>query len=129
LILLALIQFYRWVLSPAKSTLFGPLGRCRFDPTCSNYALEAVRRHGALRGSWLAFRRICSCHPYGGCGHDPVPQKMTNVECRMSKETRNSNPAPKSQCDVRASDFVIDSSFVIRHSSFPSSPPSAPAVR
>lgn len=74
LLLVALIQFYRWVLSPAKTALFGPLGRCRYEPTCSNYALEAVRRHGAVRGGWLATRRICSCHPYGGCGLDPVPE-------------------------------------------------------
>jgi putative membrane protein insertion efficiency factor len=74
LLLLALIQLYRWVLSPAKTALFGPLGRCRYEPSCSNYALVAVRRHGALRGGWLATRRLCSCHPYGGCGHDPVPE-------------------------------------------------------
>jgi len=68
------VRVYRWVLSPAKTVLFGPLGRCRFTPTCSQYALEAVKEHGALRGSWLAARRICRCHPWADCGHDPVPQ-------------------------------------------------------
>lgn len=67
------LRLYRWLLSPAKTLLFGPLGRCRFTPTCSAYALEAVQTHGAVVGSWLAMRRLCRCHPWGGCGPDPVP--------------------------------------------------------
>ncbi len=46
---------------------------CRFSPSCSAYAIEAVRTHGAARGGWLALRRILRCHPWGGLGHDPVP--------------------------------------------------------
>ena len=46
---------------------------CRFSPTCSNYFIQAVRKHGALKGAWLGMRRILRCHPYGGSGHDPVP--------------------------------------------------------
>lgn len=55
--------------------VLGPLlgGHCRFSPTCSHYGLEAVDRHGALRGGWLTLRRVCRCHPWGGQGHDPVP--------------------------------------------------------
>ena len=48
-------------------------GHCRFQPTCSCYAIEALTRHGALRGSWLALRRLARCHPFGGAGFDPVP--------------------------------------------------------
>lgn len=66
-ILIGLVQFYRWVISP----MLGP--RCRFYPTCSEYALIALREYGAVKGSWLAVKRIARCHP--GCegGFDPVP--------------------------------------------------------
>jgi len=46
---------------------------CRYQPSCSAYAITALRRYGALRGGWIAARRLLRCHPWGGCGHDPVP--------------------------------------------------------
>lgn len=61
------VLFYRAAISP----LFPPC--CRFTPTCSQYAIEALRRHGPLKGSYLAIRRILRCHPWGGSGYDPVP--------------------------------------------------------
>ena len=70
------LRLYRWVISPAKVFLFGPLGQCRFQPSCSAYALEAVTRHGALAGCWLALKRLCRCHPWGGCGEDGVPEHL-----------------------------------------------------
>jgi putative membrane protein insertion efficiency factor len=73
LILLGAVRVYRAVLSPALGAFFGPGNGCRFEPTCSAYAAEAVRTHGAVRGSWLATHRICRCHPWGGAGYDPVP--------------------------------------------------------
>jgi putative membrane protein insertion efficiency factor len=71
--LIFLVRVYRWTFSPAQTFLFGPGAGCRFTPSCSTYALTAVEEHGALTGSWLAARRVCRCHPWGGCGHDPVP--------------------------------------------------------
>jgi len=67
IVLIVLLQFYRRWISP----LLGP--HCRFVPSCSVYAAEAVESHGAVRGSWLAVRRVCRCHPYHTGGFDPVP--------------------------------------------------------
>lgn len=72
-ILVAGLRVYRATVSPLLAALTGPGGGCRFQPTCSRYALDAVIQHGALRGCWLALRRVVRCHPWGGCGHDPVP--------------------------------------------------------
>lgn len=66
-IFLASIRFYRAFLSP----MFPP--SCRYVPTCSAYALEAITRYGARRGGWLALKRICRCHPFHKGGYDPVP--------------------------------------------------------
>lgn len=66
-LLVALIRGYQRVLSPALPPA------CRFYPSCSQYALEAVSRHGAIRGGWLAVRRLARCHPFNPGGFDPVP--------------------------------------------------------
>lgn len=67
------VLFYRLFLSPVKTALLGPASRCRFQPSCSAYALEALRLHGLLRGTWLAAKRLLRCHPWGAFGPDPVP--------------------------------------------------------
>ncbi|MDR2077152.1 MAG: membrane protein insertion efficiency factor YidD [Desulfovibrio sp.] len=66
-VLIALIRVYQYCLSP----LFP--GHCRYRPTCSQYALEAIQRHGSVKGLYLAARRLLRCHPWGGEGYDPVP--------------------------------------------------------
>lgn len=68
LILVGLVRAYRWGVSPFI------IPSCRFAPSCSEYALEALIRFGALRGGYLAVRRILRCHPWGGTGYDPVPE-------------------------------------------------------
>ncbi len=66
-LMIALIRFYQSAISPH-------LGRaCRYSPTCSVYAIDAIRKHGPLRGGWMALKRILSCNPWGGHGYDPVP--------------------------------------------------------
>lgn len=64
--LIFLIKCYQWIISP----WLGP--KCRFTPTCSQYAIEAFRKYGLFKGGWMAVRRISRCHPWGGSGHDPV---------------------------------------------------------
>jgi putative membrane protein insertion efficiency factor len=66
-VLCGLIHLYQWVISPFFA------GSCRYIPSCSHYALEAVERHGAARGAWLSVRRLSRCHPWGRQGLDPVP--------------------------------------------------------
>lgn len=65
--LILLIRFYQTCISPLTPP------SCRFTPTCSQYGLEALRKYGLFKGSWLTFKRIMRCHPWGGSGYDPVP--------------------------------------------------------
>lgn len=74
-----LVLFYRKVISPLKPAC------CRFTPTCSAYALEALRVHGALYGSWLTFKRVLRCQPFGGSGYDPVPPKRENAVFQIKR--------------------------------------------
>lgn len=68
-IFIFLVRVYQYAISPLTP------GSCRYTPTCSTYAVEAIRTHGPWRGGYLALRRIGSCHPWGGQGYDPVPEK------------------------------------------------------
>ena len=89
--LLALpVKFYRYFISP----LLPP--SCRYTPTCSEYALEALKLHGALRGSWLALRRLGRCHPWGAHGYDPVPAPG-HVHSHAGGDCPHHNPPTGSQ--------------------------------
>ncbi|HAA13169.1 MAG TPA: membrane protein insertion efficiency factor YidD [Cytophagales bacterium] len=79
-LLIGLVRVYQLVISP----MFPP--SCRYTPTCSAYAVEAIKIHGPFRGGWLAAKRIASCHPWGGQGYDPVPPRKSKPEepcCRV----------------------------------------------
>ena len=81
LVLRALIRAYQFLLSPWIGNA------CRYWPTCSDYALEALERHGTLAGGWLALRRLARCHPYGRGGVDPVPDHF-HWSCRCHPQRR-----------------------------------------
>ena len=70
---LLLIRFYQYVISPLTPAT------CRFEPTCSHYAVDALKTHGLFKGGLLAAKRIGRCHPWGGSGYDPVPKKEDDI--------------------------------------------------
>ena len=77
-LLIALLRSYRLLISP----LYGQV--CRYHPSCSAYALDAVREHGSIRGSWLTLRRLGRCHPWAAGGYDPVPPRSYRVSAGSS---------------------------------------------
>lgn len=82
-ILIALIKFYRYFLSPYIGS------SCRFHPTCSVYALEAIEKYGAAKGSWLGIKRLLRCHPFSPGGYDPVPgTEQSDISCNHSHENK-----------------------------------------
>jgi uncharacterized protein len=85
--LLAIVGFYRSAISPALPP------SCRYTPSCSAYAIEAIQLHGAGRGSWLALRRLLRCHPFHAGGHDPVPLPVGPAEGVSLVTTRPARPA------------------------------------
>jgi putative membrane protein insertion efficiency factor len=72
--LIQLVRLYRIAISPWLG------GNCRFDPTCSSYAIDALQIHGVVKGSWLAIKRMGRCHPWGGSGYDPVPEIPEDID-------------------------------------------------
>lgn len=87
-ILILLVRGYRLLLSPWLGS------QCRFEPTCSAYALDALQAHGAAGGSYLAARRLLRCHPWCGGGHDPVPSALPRLFPWHTKAASPSFPAP-----------------------------------
>jgi hypothetical protein len=90
-ILILLIRGYQVTVSPAMPVLFGPAGRCRFTPSCSQYAREAIQTHGVLAGGALAAGRLCRCNPWGAWGEDPVPALNINPNPNLNPNL-NFNP-------------------------------------
>lgn len=87
------IRAYQLFLRPILHALGGPHSGCRYTPSCSHYFLEAVELHGSLKGSYLGIRRIFRCHPWGGCGYDPVPQP-NGSQSDGSEEPSQESPTP-----------------------------------
>ena len=79
LVIRILIRGYQYLVSPLLRALCGPGSGCRFEPSCSQYFLEATQTHGIVRGTWLGLKRLGRCHPWGGQGADPVPPKMPHA--------------------------------------------------
>ncbi|GAW48060.1 MULTISPECIES: membrane protein insertion efficiency factor YidD [unclassified Nocardioides] len=86
-LLIGFLRAYRLLISP----LYGQV--CRYHPSCSAYALDAVRQHGSLRGGWLAVRRLVRCHPWAAGGYDPVPPRMNPAP--SSRVRAGSTPSPQ----------------------------------
>lgn len=95
-VLIGLLKAYRFAISP----LYGQV--CRYYPSCSAYALEAVTEHGAIRGSWLAVRRLARCHPWAAGGYDPVPRSETGTA--LSTALSTPGPTPTSTVAPRESE-------------------------
>jgi uncharacterized protein len=86
LLLRGAIRVYQWVLAPVLGA------NCRYLPSCSEYAHEAIGVHGPVLGLWLAVCRLARCHPWGGCGYDPVPPRSSQVPCHHSMTPANGVP-------------------------------------
>jgi hypothetical protein len=84
-VVIFLIRVYQRVLSPIMVAVLGPSAQCRFTPSCSQYAREAVGLHGAILGAWLALRRLGRCHPWGDCGADPPPAGPLKLKLPLLK--------------------------------------------
>src|SRR2546429_9636322 len=85
-VVLQILRAYKWAISP----LLPPA--CRFVPTCSEYAQEAVERYGALRGMWMAAMRLLRCHPFSRGGYDPVERHHSQVTCERPATTNSGQP-------------------------------------
>ena len=89
------IRIYQVTLSPLLTALSGPGSGCRFQPTCSEYFLQAVDTHGVLGGAFLGIKRIARCHPWGGAGEDPVPRRLLGLDLAAGRVRPNGGLADR----------------------------------
>ncbi len=105
------VRIYQWVGNPFLRAITGGCGCCRFEPSCSAYAVEAFQLHGSMRGGWLALRRLCRCHPWGGSGFDPVPQPQrssgTRAQFLPAKSPENVSPGQIPAMDLERTGVTI----------------------
>ena len=80
-LLIFLVRIYQAFFSPLKALFGGTMDCCRYSPSCAEYAVGALKNHGSVTGVILATRRVMRCHPWGGAGHDPVPEKKKVLGC------------------------------------------------
>lgn len=95
-LMIGLLIVYRYTLSPILHML-APGSGCRFEPSCSAYALEAVRRHGPFGGAWLALKRLARCHPWGDSGYDPVPHSCSCTYEKDHQHPSSFEPSPTTE--------------------------------
>ena len=88
-ILIGVVRFYRMAISPWTPAA------CRYTPTCSAYAIEAIEKHGSMKGSWMALKRIGRCHPWGGNGYDPVPSVADREQRGLRDRTDDASRADR----------------------------------
>ena len=88
-IVIALVRAYQVIFSPLKGMFFGGGPCCRYTPTCSCYAIDALRAHGVLRGSLLTLGRLLRCQPWGGAGYDPVPENHSATPAGLKSRAHN----------------------------------------
>jgi putative membrane protein insertion efficiency factor len=122
--LIGAVRIYRGIISPVLTAVFTPLGfGCRFHPTCSQYAADAIRTHGASKGTWLAARRLCRCHPWGGSGYDPVPAAGSPWRGELREPVLSGGPEKQNATNHARPDEVWARRARSSSSELPGSPP------
>jgi putative membrane protein insertion efficiency factor len=102
LLIRVLHRGYKLTISPLLAWMAGPGGGCRFEPSCSDYLVEAVETHGFARGSWLGVRRLGRCHPWGGQGIDLVPPRAEARSAKLEARTEHLSKEEKNMESIAA---------------------------
>ncbi|MGF1655544.1 MAG: membrane protein insertion efficiency factor YidD [Verrucomicrobiales bacterium] len=103
---ISLVHAYRWTLRPFLHALGGPGCGCRFEPSCSEYALRALKKYGAIQGLRLTFGRLVRCQPWGGLGYDPVPEVLPPLPLSSEWRRRRVSLRRASGCSQQLHDSL-----------------------